>query len=164
MSDFRKPFEYEEEKGPTGFLMLYVIMVVVGEILLGATTMFQCQRALRGVPSAGASVIGAGSAYLLLIIASAAALRKSFRLGVILSKVFLILRVLLLVPAYVFLFVSPLRLPIIALDLESPAALFMIHLAVPIAYVAVFSAAWYAYFLMSKRVRKMLDAAARKKV
>ncbi len=163
MSDFRKPYEYQEEKGLTGFLMLYMIMLVIGEILLGATTMFQCQRALRALPALAGAAIGIGSVYLLFILVSAAALAKSFKLGVILTKVFLIARVLLLVPAYVFLFVSPYRLPIITLDLETPAAVMMLHLAAPIAYIAVFSAAWYAYFMKSGKVKKLLDTAAVKR-
>ncbi len=162
MSDFRKAFEYEEEKGMPGFLLVFFAMLLTFEPLLGATTMFQCHRALKDTPALGAVVLAVGSAYLLLIFATGIALRKRFRLGVTLSKVFLILRVLVMVPVYIVLFASLSRLLGSTVELGSPTKILFTRLIAPIGYIVAFSAGWYGYFLKSKKVRKLREASQQK--
>jgi hypothetical protein len=137
-------------------------MLLTMEVLLGAATIVQGYRAFRDTPGLGTAFAAVGSAYILLILATSIALRKSFRLGATLSKIFLILRVPVLVPVYIVLYVPLSRLPSSSAALRSPLMLLIMSLIGPIGYVALFSAGWYAYFLKSKKVRKLLEASRKK--
>jgi hypothetical protein len=53
MSEFRKPYEYQEDKSITGFLLVFFIMLLTMEVLLGAATIVQGYRAFRDTPGLG---------------------------------------------------------------------------------------------------------------
>jgi hypothetical protein len=53
MNEFRKPYEYEEEKGIGGFLMVFFVMLLSVEVLLALMILVQGYAVLKAVQYLG---------------------------------------------------------------------------------------------------------------
>ncbi|HPP36095.1 MAG TPA: hypothetical protein PK767_07610, partial [Clostridiales bacterium] len=92
MDEFRKPYEYMEEKGVSGFLLLYFIMLLAQETLLGVITLFNGYDLFSGNMVLGPIMMGISVFYILFSLFSAIVLKKLKKFAVRVSKVFLVFR------------------------------------------------------------------------
>ena len=160
MEGFRKPYEYEEEKGMGGLLTLFFVMLLSVEVLLALAVLVQGYAILKTAGCLGMAFLVLGTAYLAFIAIACIALRRAWRHAVPLAKVFLVVRVLFLAPASVLLFTVFSRNPRIASGFRPGGELVFFGLAVPLAYILLFSGLWYWYLSCSRRVGRFVQAAA----
>jgi hypothetical protein len=156
MSDFKKPYEYEEEKGMGGLLMLFFVMLVTVEVLLGLMFLLQGYAVLKAVPYLGPAFLVVGIGYLLFILTTCFTLRRASRYAVSISKIFLVARALFLTPVYVLLFTRFSRNLGLFPRLRLGGDLAPVGLIVPLAYILLFSGLWYYYLSSSRRVRQLM--------
>ncbi len=163
MSEFRKSYEYEEEKGIGGLLMFFFVMLLSVEVLLALLILVQGYAVLKSLPYLGPAFLALGIGYLVLILFTCVALRRMSRYAAVVSRLFLVARVLFLTPVYVLLYTSFSRNPRIVSGFRSPGEILLVGLVVPLAYILSFSGLWYWYFSSSRRVRHFVaNASARR--
>lgn len=160
MSEFRKSYEYEEEKGIGGLLMLFFVLLVSVEVLLALMILIQGWAVLKAVPYLGPAFLVLASGYLVFILFTCIALKRMSRSAVRISRIFLVARVLFLTPVYLRLFAAFSRDPRIVAGFRSESELVLVGLVVPLAYIVSFSGLWYWYFSSSRRVRQFAQAAS----
>ena len=158
MSDFRKSYEYEEEKGLGGFLAVFFVMLLSVEVLLAVMILVQGNAALKTVPYLGTAFLVLGTGYLILISITCIALKRMSRSAVALSRILLITRVLFLTPACILLFTTFANNPGSYSDFSSRNGFVVFALVVPLAYILLFSTLWYLYFSISRRVKQLSQA------
>ena len=163
MSEFRKPYEYEEDTGVAGFLMVFFVMLLTVELLLAAAMLVQGYAILGNEPRFRPVVLALGIGYIALTLVVCIALRKMWRRAIGLSKILLIARVLLLGPAYGLLYGSFSRIRGIRSGFRSELDMVLVALVVPLVYILGFSGLWYAYFSRSRRVRRFAETANARK-
>ena len=155
MDEFRKPFEYFEEKGLSGILMILFFMLIAIEPLIGIAVAFYGYYQIN-ISILSNIFMGLAVLYTLFSIFLGILLKRMSRLAVRFTKIFLIFRL-----AFLTLYLcADLRLQINDIQhykitpstyeemYGSIVTLFIICLS----YVVVFSVAWYAYLCKSKKV------------
>jgi hypothetical protein len=160
MNEYSRPYEYEEDKGMGGFLMLFFVMLVSVEVLLAALILVQGYAVLKAVRYLGPAYLVAGTGYLAFILFTCIALKRMSRYAATFSKTLLIARVLFLTPAHVLLFATFSRDPRIVSGFRSRSGIVLVGLVVPLAYILLFSGSWYVYFSRSRRVRQLVQTAS----
>jgi hypothetical protein len=154
MSEFRKPYEYEEEKGIGGLLMLFFVMLLSVEVLLALAILIQGYAILKSMRYLGPAFLVLGTAYLALVLFTCVTLKRTSRYAVAASKILLLARVLFLTPAAVLVFTTLSRNPRIVSEFRSRGDLVLVGLVVPLVYILLFSGLWYWYFSRSRRVMR----------
>ncbi len=157
MDEFRKPYEYEEEKPVSGFILCFCAMLIICELLIGLTDLYQGAGLLRSQPFWHNIYLVFGNFYLLFIAVTCFAFYRLRRHAIKIAKIFLLYR---------FVFLTIATLVIYHYRLHDKNAIgFRINqfpdlqtltlnsLIIPFAYTIVFSVLWYSYFLRSKRVK-----------
>jgi hypothetical protein len=160
MSQFRKSYEYEEEKGIGGLLMLFFVMLLSVEVLLALLILVQGYAALKTVPYLGPAFLVLGTGYLVFILFTCIALKRMSRYAVRISRIFLAARVLFLTPVYLRLYIAFSQDPRIVSEFRSQSDIVFFGLVVPLAYILLFSGLWYWYFSSSRRVRQFTQTAS----
>ncbi len=160
--EFRKPFEYEEEK--RGLLLLFVIMIVVIDILPTLSFMarfydvFEDNRILQTV------LITSCILFILYTLITAGICFTLNKRLVALSKLYLIIQAVFSAACYALLFFSIAdydnMIGIGTTQYQSFGELLSWELLFPLAYIAVFTVAWYLYFVKSKRCKELLRSKA----
>jgi hypothetical protein len=154
MSEFRKSYEYEEEKGIGGLLMLFFVMLLSVEVLLALLILVQGYAVLKAVPYLGPSFLVLGSGYLVFILFTCIAVKRMSRHAVRISRIFLVARVLFLTPVYLRLYATFSQDPRIISGFRSHGDIVFFGLVVPLVYILLFSGLWYWYFSKSRRIRQ----------
>jgi hypothetical protein len=160
MSEFRKSYEYEEEKGIAGLLMLFFVMLVSVEVLLALLILVQGYAVLKAVPYLGPAFLVLGTGYLVFILFTCISLRRMSRYAVRISRILLAARVLFLAPVYLRLYATFSRDPGIVSGFRSHRDIVLIGLVVPLACILLFSGLWSWYLSSSRRVRQFVQAAS----
>jgi hypothetical protein len=160
MNEFRKPYEYEEEKGIGGFLMVFFVMLLSVEVLLALMILVQGYAVLKAVQYLGPAFGVLGIGYLIFLLFTCIALKRRSRYAVTISKILLMVRVIFVTPVYILLFATFSRNPGIVSGFRSRSDIVRIGLIVPLAYILSFSGLWYWYFSSSKRVKQFVQTAS----
>lgn len=158
MDEFRKPYEYMEEKGVSGFLLLYFIMLLAQETLLGVITLFNGYDLLSGNRVLGTIIMGISVLYILFSLFSAIVLKKLKKFAVRVSKVFLVFRAVYLIPYLIFITISQIRDIPYNIDHEKYSNMLgsiIVSSVVSFLLIVAFSAGWYMYLNRSKKVREL---------
>jgi hypothetical protein len=163
MSEFRKSYEYEEEKGIGGLLMLFFVMLISVEVLLALLILVQGHAVLKAEPYLGPAFLVLGTGYLVFLLFTCIALRKMPRYAVRISQMLLVVRVLFLTPVYLRLYATFSRDPGIVSGFRSQSDIVLIGLVVPLACILLFSGLWYWYFQSSRRVRQFVQTASERR-
>lgn len=157
MDEFRKPFEYFEEKGVGGILLLLFFMLITIEPLMGIAAIFFGYHYINN-NVIGTVFIYLAVFYVLFSIVSGILIKKKSRFAVKFVKIFLIFRMVFMTP---YLYVNT-RMQINEIEYEKTFHLYetayrsiVTSFIICLAYVVVFSAAWYAYLCKSKRVAEL---------
>jgi len=155
MSEFRKPFEYVEEKGLGGLLLFLFVMLPSVEVPLTLAVTIQAYSLLGGVPCLGPAVLAIGIATLAFLLVAAIALRRLSRHAIGIAKSFLVVRALVLAPAFVLIFSRFSTNPRMLSWFRTRGNLVAFGLVIPLAYAVLFSGLWFAYLARSRRVRQL---------
>lgn len=157
MNEFNKPYEYFEENGVGGVLLILFFMLIAIEPLLGVIATFMGYDSLKSSGIWGIIFLCVAVVFIVYAIFSGFALKRIRSHAIVITKVFLIFRLLFLLP---FSYLN-MDLQIKAIPYVNTESLYMetynnlvISFAISLAYVIGFSAVWYIYLNKSKRVRE----------
>jgi glucan phosphoethanolaminetransferase (alkaline phosphatase superfamily) len=162
--EFRKPFEYEEEK--RGLLLLFVIMILVIDILPTLSFMARFYEAFDDNRSLSTVLIAICAIFILYTVFIAVICFTLNKNLVAMSKLYLIIQAVFSATCYAILFFSIADydnlIGIGTTQYESFGEMLSWELLFPLAYIAVFTAAWYLYFIKSKRCKELIKNKAGK--
>lgn len=157
MNEFKKPYEYVEEKGVSGILLILFFMMISVEPLLGIISAFIWKDAVKGSDTLLTVSICLSVVFIFFSFFAGIALKKTSRHAILLVKAFLIYRLpYLLLTTY-----SSMRTQIDAIPYDKDFPDYAVmhgsitsSFIISISYVAAFSIGWYIFLIKSKKVRE----------
>lgn len=157
MDEFRRPFEYQEEK--RGLLILFLIMIIVVDGYISIALTFQVYGIVKAVPAAGMGIIAAGLLFLALLLYTAVCTYKMKESCAKAAKAYLIIRVLYIASCITAVYMRSAGDKTLIgngpMQYRSAEELMMIVLIYPMIYTIAFSIIWFLYFSKSKRFRNV---------
>ena len=158
MDDFRKPYEYAEEK--RGYLLLFIIMILTIDLLQSPFYIVQVYNILKKVPVVNVGFLFISTLYVLLLLYTALSCYKLKKHMVSLSKAYLIFRaafkVCCILIAYIYN-VDGKSMIGNGNQYSTVAEYTVMGLIMPLIFELVFSVGWYLYFIKSKRCREFVQ-------
>jgi hypothetical protein len=158
MDEFRKPYEYYEEKGVSGFLLIYFLMLLAEESLLGIIAMFMGYNLLAENRVTGMIIMAISGFYILFAVYSAIVLKLLRKYAVKVSKVFLVSRLFYMIPYLIFNTVSQIKEIPYDKDIEMYAVMYrsiINSFIISLSLIIAFSVGWYIYLKRSRKVREL---------
>ncbi len=160
--EFRKPFEYEEEK--RGLLLLFVIMILVIDILPTLSFMARFYEAFKENVLLRTVLIAICILFILYTVVTAVICFTLNKNTVTWSKLYLIIQAVFSAACYTILFFTIAdyenMIGIGTIQYKSFIEMLSWELLFPFAYIVVFTVAWYMYFIKSKRCKEFLKSKA----
>jgi hypothetical protein len=154
MEDFRKQYEYTEEN--RGLILLFVIMLLTIDLIHTPFYIVPVNNQLRHFHTLSIIFLTISIIFLLFIIFTAVTCYQLKRYMVILSKVYLIVRVVFMSFCIIILYLYELKSKTLkGNNYSNVGELTLMWLIGPLAFELVFSVAWYLYFLKSKRCKEI---------
>lgn len=154
MDEFRKPYEYEEEKIP-GYLKIFAIFLISFDLFITLGIVYQGYGAANRILNAEAIYLGISLAYVLFLIFTAVVDLRGKRSLILVSKLFLVTRIVFTVASLIMICIMNMNDPDMigpgSGQFETLSELILIIFAFPAAYMVVFSLGWYLYFNKSKK-------------
>ncbi len=157
MDEFRKPYDYFEEQGIGGLLLVLFFMLITAEPLAGIMGIFFGFNSMTSYGFLGTAFQAAAIIYTALSILCGIVLKKRLSLAIPTIKVFLVFRVLFLV-TYVYVNMG---MQIAEIPYEKTYVMYqqthssiISSFAFSMAYVIAFSVLWYIYLRRSRRVKE----------
>lgn len=157
MDDFRKPYEYTEEK--RGYILLFIIMLITIEILQAGILIVPVYFELKNIPPLGTIFMAMGILYLVFNLFTSMICYKLNKNFITVSKAFLIVRTIFLPSCLIIRFINNVDLEnLILFDKQyySIFELLSISLIFPLACILAFSIGWFLYFIKSKRCKELV--------
>lgn len=155
MDKFSKPYEYEEEKGTSGMLLILFFMLISLEPLIGILSISAFNDVAKGTLVTLIPYVTA--VFILFSLFSGICLKRVSKYAIQVIKVFLAFRLLYLVPVFYF----DMQTKIDAIPYEKTNVQYateyngvMTFFSLSILYVLVFSVFWYIYLIKSKNVKQ----------
>jgi hypothetical protein len=159
--EFRKPYEYEEER-IGGFLLFFVIMLVAVDSFITVALVYQGYLALMLMPAISIAFLVVSALYALTLLSTVVLCYKTKKSMIKVSKAFLIIRAvfttLCLVIIYQNVLADPGAVGTGANQFSSVFELTMIVFVLPLIYMLSFSGIWYLYFSKSKKCAELVKA------
>lgn len=158
MDEFRKPYEYMEEKGISGFLLLLFFMLITAEPLFGVFAAYFGYYSMEKFGILRICFFCAAIIYILFSVFTAVAVRKKFGSAVAITKVFLVYRLVFLIPYLclnVYQQIKEIPYEKTYIEYSKLYDSIVTSFVINIAYVVVFSVAWYLYLKKSKKVGEL---------
>lgn len=159
--EFRKPYEYEEER-IGGFLLFFVIMLVAVDSFITVALVYQGYLALKPMPAISIAFLVMSAFYVLALLFTVVLCYKTKKSMIKVSKAFLIIRAvfttLCLVIIYQNVLADPGAVGTGANQFSSVFELTMIVFVLPLIYMLSFSGIWYLYFTKSKKCAKLVKS------
>ncbi|HEX2946833.1 MAG TPA: hypothetical protein VHT96_12845 [Clostridia bacterium] len=157
MDEFRKPFDYFEEQGIGGILLVLFFMLITVEPLVGVFGIYFGFDSMSVYGFLGVVFQAAAIIYTVFSVFSGVALKKMLGFVIRAIKIFLVYRVFFLIPLLYFNMVVRIE----AIPYEKGHALYenmhaqiISSFVVSVAYTLLFSVLWYIYLLRSRNVRE----------
>lgn len=158
MDEFRKPYEYEEEK-IGGFLLIFVAMLVTADLFFSLALSVQGYNAIKHIPVAGIVFLVLSVLFILFILFTAVSCYKLKKNAVKISKTYLITRTIFTVIGLILIFFADYNnknlIGVGSSQYKSQSELTLIVLILPMLYTLTFSIGWYLYFLKSKKCKEI---------
>lgn len=162
MDEFRKPFEYDDEK--RGLLMLFIIMITVVDGSIAIALTLQVYRILSHLPAVSIAFLVIAVSFFLFMLFTAVNCYRLKRTTAKVSKIYLIIRALFTVFSIVMVYINNVGNESLIgngpRQFQSIEELTNVCLVYPLAYTLLFSGIWYFYFLRSKRFEKAAEEQA----
>ena len=154
MEDFRKQFEYTEEK--RGFILLFIFMLIAVDIYQAFIYIMPAYNNLLQTPAIRTCFISIATLYILSIPFTAFVCYKLNKHMLTISKAYLFFRSIVLISsiAIIFIFNVNFSKKVAFGDIyTSLLQVIFMKLILPITFVLVFSVGWYIYFIRNKSCR-----------
>jgi len=155
MDEFRKPYEYFEEKGVGGILLVLFFMLISIEPFLGILSLAVGYNAYPDSKIFLPAFITFTAIYILFSLLSGILLKKLHSLAIAVTKVFLVFRIIFLLPVLII----SMRFQLGTIALESNYALehnsIISSFYISLSYMVIFSVGWYIYIVKSKKVHEL---------
>lgn len=159
--EFRKPYEYEEER-IGGLLLFFVIMVVAVDLFLDVALVYQGYLALMQSLIVSIAFLAVSALYIVFLFYTVFLCYKTKKNMIKVSKLFLIVRAifstLCLVIIYLYNLADPNAIGPGNNQFSSVFELTMVVFALPLAYMLFFSGIWYLYFSKSKKCAELVKS------
>ena len=155
MDEFRKPYEYEEER-VGGFLLFFIIMLLSTDILVTLPLVIQGYGVVvKQIPAAGAVFLVLSVLFLICIIFTVVSCFKLLKSMIVISKTYLVTRAAFMLFCLFIIYLNNLSdvslIGVGANQFDTVLELTLVLLVFPAVYVLIFSAVWFLYFMKSKR-------------
>lgn len=156
-SEYRKPYEYEEEK--RGLILLFIIMILVIDILQTLSFASLENKYLGHIKVLGITFYIMAAIFILYIIYTTVIVYKMKGNFVLAAKKYIIVRTIFSVINFLIIFFNFIKHE--NLIGESPDQyqsleyMLLWELFIPLFYIISFSLVWYLYFTFSKRCRNL---------
>ncbi len=158
--EFRKPYEYHEEK--RGFLLVFILTLITFDILQTLSLGAQVNEAFKAEPVLRISFLILSSAFLIYTILTAL---HCYRLKVNFvswSKIYIIVRAIISTTYVIIIYVHRTTHEHLVGNgtNQYPTVQKMVieELIIPLAYVIGFSIIWYLYFTFSRRCKELVKS------
>jgi hypothetical protein len=158
MDEFKKPFEYFEEKGIGGILLVLFFMLISLEPLLGILSLAVGYNVYPDSKIFISVFVTISIVYISFALLSGIALKKLYRFAVAGIKVFLLFRLIYLVPVLII----NMRFEVATIPFQKTYFRYAIEynsimqaFTLGMLYVVTFSIGWFIYLVMSKKVREL---------
>lgn len=159
--EFRKPYEYEEER-IGGLLLFFVIMVVAVDLFLDVALVYQSYLAMRRLLAISIAFLATSALYTCFLFYTVFVCYKTKKNIIKVSKAFLIVRALFstlcLVIIYLYNLADPTAIGPGNNQFSSVFELTMVVFALPLAYMLFFSGIWFLYFSKSKKIADLVKS------
>ncbi len=155
MEDFRKPFEYTEEK--RGFILLFIFTLIAVDIYQAFIYIMPAYNNLWQTPAIRTCFISIAILYILSIPFTAFVCFKLNKHMITISKVYLIFRSIVIICSItiIFMYNVDISKKVAYGDIyTSLLQVTFVNLILPIAFVLLFSVGWYIYFIKNKSCRE----------
>lgn len=156
--DFKKPFEYHEEK--RGFILVFILTLITFDILQTLSLSTQVNEAFQSILALRIFFMVLSSLFVIFTFYTALNCYRLRKNLVIMSKIYLIVRAIIST-CYVFIIYNyrTTQLHLVGNgqgQYPTVKAMIVGELVIPLAYVIVFSLIWYLYFSLSKRCKELV--------
>lgn len=158
MDEFRKPYEYDDEKGISGVLLVYFIMLLAEESLLGIISISFGYNILPQNRVLGIIIMGISVFYVLFSVYSAVVLRLLKKYAIKVSKIFLVFRFIYMIPYLIVNTISRVKDIPYDKDFELYAVMYrsiIVSFIISILFIIAFSFGWYIYLNKSRKVKEL---------
>lgn len=156
-SEYRKPYEYEEEK--RGLILLFVIMILAIDILQTLSFASLENKYLGHMKILGISLYIMAMIFIIYIIYTAVIVFKMKGNFVLAAKRYIIIRTIFSLFNFLIIFLNILKHEKLIGEAQdqyqSVGVMLLWELFIPLFYIISFSLVWYLYFTYSKRCRNV---------
>jgi hypothetical protein len=156
--DFRKPYEYNEEK--RGFILVFILTLITFDILQTLSLSAQVNEAFKAISVLRVCFLALSVIFVIYTFYTAIICYRLKKNLVSLSKIYLIVRAIISTGYVIIIYVYRTSSVHLVGDgknqYPSVKAMVIGELIIPLAYVMAFSIIWYIYFTVSKRCKKLV--------
>ena len=156
--EFRKPYEYNEEK--RGFILVFILTLITFDILQTLSLSAQVNEAFKAIPGLRIFFMVISFVFVIYTIYTAINCYRLKKNIVIMSKIYLIVRAIISTGYVIIIFFYRTTHVYLVGEGENqyPTVNEMVfgELIIPLAYVIAFSAIWYIYFTLSRRCKELV--------
>ncbi len=157
--EFRKPYEYNEEK--RGFILVFILTLLSFDILQTLSLSAQVNEAFKAGPVFRIFFLILSTLFVIFTLYTATNCYRLKKNLVKISKLYLIVRAIISTCYVVIIYVYRTSREHLVGDgqqqYQTVKEMVIGELLIPLAYVIVFSVIWYAYFTLSKRCKKLIS-------
>lgn len=163
MDEFKKPYEYEEER-IGGFLLFFVILLLSVDSFFTLSLVVQGFSIANRIPAAGIVFLIFGIVYGLFLFYTAATCYRAKTHMIKLSKAFLCIRAFFTLFLMTMIYLNALgdkgMIGNGRSQYQSVEELTLIVFVLPAIYTILFSTGWFIYFIKSKKCADMVKASS----
>ncbi len=156
--EFRKPYEYNEEK--RGFILVFILTLITFDILQTLSLSAQVNEAFKAIPVIRIAFLLISSLFVIFTLYTAMNCYRLKKNLVKASKIYLIVRSIISSCYVIIIYVYRTSREHLVGDgqqqYQTVNEMVIGELIIPLAYVIAFSVIWYVYFTLSKRCKKLV--------
>lgn len=157
--EFRKPFEYNEEK--RGFILVFILTLITFDILQTLSLSAQVNEIFKVAPVVRFFFLVLSTLFVVFTFYTAINCYRLKKNLVKLSKLYLIVRAIISVLYVVIIYIDRTTHEYLVgngqKQYQTVNEMVLGELIIPLSYVMIFSIVWYLYFTFSKRCKKLVS-------
>ncbi len=157
--EFRKPYEYHEEK--RGFILVFILSLITFDIIQTLSLSVQVNDALKNAAIIRSIFLVLSTMFLIFTFYVAINCYRLKKNLVKMSKLYLMIRTVISAGYVVIIYVNRSTNQYLVGDgqqqYRTVKQMIVGELIIPLAYVFAFSIIWYLYFTLSKRCKRLVE-------